>query len=175
MRKLLALAVCALLPVGAFADTAAEVKKAAEANHAASMKAFVKKDVSVMMSNVTDDYMATGMGGMKMDKKAMEAQMKEYVKDTKKVHSATYTVTGIKVNGNTATGKAVFKLDADVMDSNGMFGHKGKTVRMVMEDTNMTTWKKVGGKWKTSAEVTTGMPKMTVNGKPFNMGAPPSK
>lgn len=176
MRNPLAAALVAALalPIFALADTPADVKKAVEANHVVAMKAFEKKDVKGFMAHVTDDYMATGMGGMKMNKAATEAQMREYAKDTKKVHSATYTVSGIKVHGDRATGVGVFKLDADVVDSSGMFGNKGKTIRMVMTDTNKTTWKKVGGKWKTASEETVGMPTMTVNGKPFNMGAPPT-
>jgi ketosteroid isomerase-like protein len=175
MRKwsLLPMAVALMLPVAALADAASDLKKEVEANHVKAMKAFAKKDVKGMMAFVADDYSGVDMMGQKQNKAAVEKEMAGYIKDTKKVNSSSYTVSGVKVNGNKASGKAKFVLDALVVDTQGMMGAKGKAHRMKMDQDYAVTWVKRGGKWLLTSENPSGPPKMEVDGKPMSAGGPP--
>src|SRR2546423_10453269 len=131
MRKRIVLPLVALvaLPITALAaDDAASVKKAIVRTHVKAMtKAFQKKDVKVMMAIVADDYTGTDEMGHKMTKASMEKMMTSFMKDTEKVNSYSYSVSGLKVTGNKATGKSTFVMDAAVVDSQGMMGAQGKT------------------------------------------------
>src|SRR5690349_16205824 len=95
----------ALVPMAALADDSpAEVKKQIEANFAKMIEAFKKHDIKGVMAVAADDYQGEAMG-QKVNKAQMEGMMKQYMAETKKVNSAKYTVTGLKVKGNSATGK----------------------------------------------------------------------
>jgi hypothetical protein len=168
MRNLLALSLIAALslPICAVADDAATVKKQAEANHVKTMAAFAKKDVKGMMAYCSNDYEAVSPMG-KLNREQTAAMMKQYMQSTKKVYSNSYKVSDVKVSGNKATGKAVFTLDAQIMDAEGMFGIKGKSHRMKMEDTNKVTWTRSNGNWLTSREEQVSS-KMIIDGKPFD-------
>jgi ketosteroid isomerase-like protein len=175
MRKwsLVPLVAAMALPVAAFADSAASVENQVEASFQKSIAAFKKHDIKGFVAICADDYEGVGMDGKKINKAQMAAQMKEHMKSTKKVNSATYDVTDVKVKGNTATGKAKFNLDVILDDAEGMMGPKGKTHRMKMEEHYNMTWKKVGGKWLVSKEIPNGTAKMSVDGKPFDPTASP--
>ena len=123
MRKLFALTVLAVIavPVAVRADDAA-VKKAVEANYSTMMSGFKKKVIKTVMSIYDDKYVGVGMDGSKMNKKQMQATMQQYITDTKKVNSASYSVAKLKVAGDKASGITTFKLDAQVHDSTGMMG-----------------------------------------------------
>lgn len=172
----LALVGLVALPAAALAaDDVASVKKAIVDSHIKAMtKAFQTKDVKVMMAIVADDYVGTDEMGHKVTKAAMEKMMTSFMKDTKKVNSYTYSVSGLKVTGNRATGRSTFVMDAAVVDSQGMMGEKGKTHRMKMEESYNCIWTKNRGVWQTSSETPGGQSKMELDGKPFNFGAPPS-
>lgn len=175
MRTLLAAAAAVLiaLPLTASADEAANLKKQVEANHVKSMKSFAKGDVKGMMVYIADDYSGTNMMGQKQTKADVEKEMAGYMKETKKVNSSSYTVSDVKVNGSKASGKSVLKLDAVVIDNQGMMGPKGKTHRMKMEQPYTVTWKKSGGNWLVTSETPAGMPKMEIDGKAMSAQATP--
>lgn len=180
MRRWFAVPVSIMLasPLVALADDVASVKKQVEADLAKSITAFKKHDIKGMSSMVADDYEGVGMDGKKMNKAQMQAQMKQYMNDTKKINSAKYSVAGLRLEGGKALGMTTFNLDAVVIDSQGMLGQKGKTHHMVIEEHTNVTWTKSGGGWKVSKEAAVGMPKMVIDGKPFNpmaMGGPPKK
>jgi phosphoribosylanthranilate isomerase len=168
-RFLLSLLVAAL-PIAASADEAAELKRQVQANHVKSMKGFAKKDIKAVMAGVSDKYSGIGMTGQKVNKAGFQAEMQEHMRDTKKVNSSSYTLSDVKVNGNKASAKAKFKLDAIVVDSTGMMGKKGQTHRLQMDMDYDATWAKSGSKWLLTSENPTGPPNVLIDGKA--MGAP---
>jgi hypothetical protein len=163
------------LPAAAAPDNTAAVKKELESNFGKMMAAFKKHDIEGVASFAADDYMGDDGMGNKMNKAKMKAMMKQYMDETKKVNSANYAITGLKVMGNKATGKSTFVLDANVVDAQGMLGgKKGASHHMVMtENTNMT-WTKTAKGWKVKGESPAAPPRMIVDGKPFNPGPPPA-
>jgi ketosteroid isomerase-like protein len=171
--SLLVLAALCAIPTLAFADSTDAVKKAVEANYTTMMNGFKKKDIKAVMSIYDEKYVGVGMDGSKMSKKQLRATMQGYIKDTKKVNSASYSVAKLKVTGDKASGITTFKLDAQIHDSTGMMGEKGKDHHMEMVDYQKVTWAKKGGKWLITSEAPGGQaPVMNVDGKP--MGAPPA-
>jgi hypothetical protein len=175
MRKwiLAPIVATAMLPLASAADDAAAVKKQADANYAKMMSSFIKKDAKGVMAPYADSFEGVGMMGQKVTKAQAETEMKQHMADTKKVNVAKFNITGMKVNGDKATGAVGFHLDCVTVDNEGMMGPKGKTHKLVMDDQQNVTWSKTSGKWLIVKEAPTGKTKMMVDGKPFNPGAPP--
>jgi len=179
MNKMIAFA-CVLafaLPLSAGADTPAAANKGIMKGYDAMMAAFKKNDEAGVAATMTEDYQGVGMDGKKVDKAGAMKMMKHYMDTTKKVNSAVFSISGLKVKGDKAMGMTTFKLDAVVTDPDGtMGGAKGKTHKLKMTEMANVTWTKVGGAWLTSKETPAGQPKMIVDGKPFNpMAAMPKK
>ena len=174
MRFVVPIALALILPMVAGADDAASVKKKAEANYAKMKSAFTKKDLKGYMSAYADNFAGVGMMGQKAGKAQAEVEMKQHIADTQKINSAGFKVSDVKVKGDKATGKVDFHLDCVTLDSMGMMGAKGKSHRLVMDDQQNVTWTKAGGKWLIVKEAPTGISHMSVDGKPFNPGAPPT-
>jgi ketosteroid isomerase-like protein len=167
------LALVIALPFAAAApDDTATVKKQIDAGISKMLAAFKKHDIKGVMAIAADDYEGVDETGKKVNKAQMEKQMKQYMAETQKINSMAETVSGLKVKGNTATGKTTFNLDAVITDSQGMMGPKGKTHAMKVEEYDNVTWTKSGGKWLISKESPAGPPKMELDGKAFNPMAP---
>ena len=93
---------------------------------------------------------------------------------TKSVNKVTYTMKSLTVKGDKALAEATSTVDVVVVDSRGEVGKKGAAHHLVQVETSKDTWVKAPSGWKMQRSESTGMPKMTLDGKPFNPGAPPS-
>ena len=125
------------------------------------------------MAFTADDYQGNNQG-MKVDKKYVEQTMQMYKGDSNKINLYSYDIENLKVSGKKATGKATFKLDSTMLESQGMMGVRGKTHRMTYSQKFATTWTLSGNHWQRSKETSVGQSKMTMDGKPFNPGGQPT-
>jgi hypothetical protein len=152
------------------ADDAATVKKQIQAEYAKRITALKNHDIRGFMLMAADDYRGPG----NLNKSDIENSMEGFASPGMKINSYSYNVQHLKVNGDLATGKATFKFDTTMVDSQGMMGTKGQAHRMKADETFLTTYEKVDGRWKLSQETYLGQPRFWLDGKLYNPMAQPA-
>lgn len=175
MKSWFALSFSLVLSVSnaAIVDGTATVKKQIQADFNQAMAALKNQDIKGFMTFTADDYQGNDQG-MKVNKAYVEQTLQMYKGDANKINSYSFDIKNLKVSGKKATGRAIFKLDSTMLDSQGMMGEKGKTHRMTYAQVFATTWMKSAGHWQRSKETSVGQPKMSMDGKPFNPGGQPT-
>jgi ketosteroid isomerase-like protein len=162
------IAACLLILAG---PVLAQVDKKAEkellAGYQQIITAMKNKDLKAVMAKMTPD--ATMIeNGRTMTRAQFEPILKQQM-GMMKLQSASIKFSKVVVKGNLANTVYAEQMTAMIP------GPDGKPATVAVRSNYTGTFKKVGGDWKMHRSETVGTPTMTMNGKPFNPGAPPSK
>ena len=125
-----------------------------------------KKDIKSTEEMLAPDMIWKGQGmTMKRDEwlKTIEAQMKS----TTSISVCTMTVNSVKKIGDKVQVESVFHMTAEIVDSKGDMGPKGKSHKLNETSTSHDTWAKIGGKWKAVLLDDQPGSKVLVDGKPL--------
>jgi hypothetical protein len=131
-------------------------------------KAFKNKNAAFFQQVSTPDFKYVDAQGNVENKEQSMASMKQMFGMAKSV-SAKFKRLSATAKGNQGTASYEGKFNIV------MAGPDGKMQNMAMSTYTRETYRKVGSKWLVSKIQETKPGKMTMNGKPFNPGPPPSK
>jgi ketosteroid isomerase-like protein len=160
-RWIIAVALLALPALAARADSAADAKKAIQAQYNKCNAAAARKDSKGVTSVYTKDRVAVTSKGVTSSVSDETAQMEQIFQAATSVAVST-TITGISVKGNTAIvnvkehGKIVLLNPKTMANSN-----------MVEDAISIDTWVKTGGTWLEKKSVEKSV-KATLDGKPVS-------
>ncbi|MEP6754605.1 MAG: nuclear transport factor 2 family protein [Chthonomonadales bacterium] len=167
MRKLLFVLGAIVVSTSALAQVDKKVEKELQAAHLKVMAALKKKDVKGVTNSMTDDAVMKEMG-QTMNKKQFETMLTTNL-GMIDIVSADVKFSKLVVKGNVATTEYVENSKVKVKNPSG------KTSLMATESKYKTTFKKIGGDWKMAMSEEVGMPKMMMDGKPFDPTVPAPK
>jgi len=130
----------------------ADARKTILARYKAYEQATAKNDARAMdrwiAQTTTSDFTYTSRDKQTFRKAAFQQGMREQSAMTKHVEKATLRVTGIKVQGNTATALTVADMAARV-------SIQGQMLRLTDKSTTVDTWVRIGNEWKFRRSVQT--------------------
>ena len=165
--RILALSALAASLVGFRGDQAsADLQRRVNAEMTKYVAALKKKDAktceAILRANFAPDYKATDLKGKVTGLEDMISQEKMHIAMIKNVQSATLKVSNVKINGDRATAKGHFVMNATVGDQ--------KTPSAIHKLHVSSSWdanfRKKSGKWWVQSDKTTSE-KVTMDGKPL--------
>jgi ketosteroid isomerase-like protein len=165
MKRLGLVAALIAIAVPALGQVDAKVEKELLAGYGKVVAALKKKDAKGVVAYMTPNATMKQMG-QTMTRAQFEPMLKQQIQMVD-VQSASIKFSKLVAKGDTANAEYTEYVKAKTKTPDG----KGALMEMVSKYKG--TFKKMGGEWKLHSSETIGAPKMTMNGKPMNPGAPP--
>ena len=165
--RILALSTLGVCLVGFRGDQASsDLQRRVNAEMAKYVAALKKKDAktceAILRANFAPDYKATDLKGKVTGLDDMISQEKMHMAMIKNVQSATLKVSNVKINGDRATSKGHFVMNATVGDQK----NAGATHKLHVSSSWDANFRKKSGKWWVQSDKTTSE-KVTMDGKPL--------
>ncbi len=119
----------------------ADARKDVEGLYGKYKKAIYAKDIKAMMAMTTADFSWTNPKGVKMERPAIESQLKTQFTMLKKITGFTVKIDKFSTKGDTAVARTTTVMSAEINMGNN------KTSKLVSTSVSDDTWKKTPKGW----------------------------